>query len=342
MTRTRLFLAGSAAALGAMLALATPAAAQEVCEVNGGSTTAGTATTAGSLACGSGSVAGGPYANSFTTAVGINSQATGHYATAFGNYARALDTDGTAVGVNALSDGFGATAVGFSARALDASTTAVGAASLASAYGSTAIGWYAYATGLNSTSLGRYARAFGDYSVALGRLAIADGTNSVALGFEADNAGFANSVAIGAGTVNTEANQVHVGGRTVAGVADGEISATSTEAINGSQLFDLMGDVGSDIADLQAADVFLNNQITKANDRSASGTAVAIAMGGNAFLPDKRFNVTGNAGYYRGAWAGALNIGTLVGDSMAFNAGVGHGFNKRGKTGARAGFTFGW
>ena len=43
-------------------------------------------------------------------------------------------------------------------------------------------------------------------------------------------------------------------------------------------------------------------------------TAVAIAMSGNAFLPDKKVNITGNVGSYRGAWAGALQIG---GDGFA-------------------------
>jgi hypothetical protein len=60
------------------------------------------------------------------------------------------------------------------------------------------------------------------------------------------------------------------------------------------------------------------------------------------FLPGKTFNLTGNVGAYRGAVAGAMQIGALVGDSVAINAGVAHGFNKGGKTALRAGFTVGW
>ena len=85
-----------------------------------------------------------------------------------------------------------------------------------------------------------------------------------------------------------------------------------------------------------------SNRIDDANDRSASGAAVAIALGGNAFLPDKQFNVTGNLGTYRGAWAGALQIGAMISSNAAINAGIGAGFNKKGKVGARAGFTWGW
>jgi hypothetical protein len=32
----------------------------------------------------------------------------------------------------------------------------------------------------------------------------------------------------------------------------------------------------------------------------------------------------------------------MIGSNAAFNAGVGTGFNNRGKLGARAGFSFGW
>jgi hypothetical protein len=35
-------------------------------------------------------------------------------------------------------------------------------------------------------------------------------------------------------------------------------------------------------------------------------------------------------------------MGAMVSPNVAFNAGVAKGFNKGGKVGARAGFTFGW
>ena len=45
--------------------------------------------------------------------------------------------------------------------------------------------------------------------------------------------------------------------------------------------------------------------------------------------------MSGNVGSYRGAYAGALNFGALVNESVALNAGVAKGFNKGGKVGAR-------
>jgi len=78
------------------------------------------------------------------------------------------------------------------------------------------------------------------------------------------------------------------------------------------------------------------------DDRAAAGTAAAVALSGGMFLPGKSFNLTGNVGAYRGAVAGALQIGALVSDMVAVNAGLAHGFNKGGKTALRAGFTLGF
>ena len=78
------------------------------------------------------------------------------------------------------------------------------------------------------------------------------------------------------------------------------------------------------------------------DDRAAAGTAAAVALSGGMFLPGKSFNLTGNVGAYRGAVAGALQIGALVSDMVAVNAGLANGFNKGGKTALRAGFTLGF
>jgi trimeric autotransporter adhesin len=138
----------------------------------------------------------------------------------------------------------------------------------------------------------------------------------------------------------------------VTGVAAGTLSATSFQAVNGSQLFATNTNITNntaaitalqgDVVDLQAQDIVLANRIRRADRRASGGTAVAIAMGGAMFLPDKTFNLTGNLGLYRSKLAGAVNLGALIGSSAAFNAGVGSGFNHNGKVGARAGFTFGW
>ena len=352
MTRTKIFISASTVAIGAALALgATPAAAQAVCDVAG--VPSGTATGTPSFACGPGTQATG----AFSVAVGRDSTATGDYSTAVGDGAYATGTDGTAVGDNSRATDY-ATSVGFGAGAgrgglpdAGIASTSVGVDALASGYESVANGYYATASGDYSVAVGEYAVAGGANSIAIGRHSSATGDNSTVIGTGASDGGFANSVAIGAGSVNTADNQVSIGGgtaataRTLTGVAAGTISATSLDAVNGSQLnatnnrvTALEGSVG----DLQDAVVVLDNNIHNVDERASSGTAVAIAMGGATFLPNTSFNLTGNVGYYRKSWAGALNLGALVSPNAALNAGVGFGLNHGGKVGARAGFTFGW
>jgi len=333
MMRTRLFLAGSAAALGIGLLGAPPAEAQVVCDSNIG--LIGTATGGPpSFACGSGAVASGD----FSVAVGPATIASGLYSTALGNDAQALGVDSLAVGQNAHATTDFATAIGTGSRATQPATTALGILAHADGYGSTALGYYAYATGLNSTAIGRGSYANADGAISVGRLSVVNSTNGVALGnYAAVN--HTNSVALGANTTTTAANQVNVGNRTIGSLAPGVLG---TDAVNVNQLNAATVGLAGDIDDLEAFDLILADRIDRTDDRARAGTAVAIAMGGAMFLPDKTFNITGNVGTYRRAWAGALNVGALVSDSLALNAGVGKGFNKNGKVGARAGFTFGW
>jgi autotransporter adhesin len=90
---------------------------------------------------------------------------------------------------------------------------------------------------VNSTAAA--ANAAGSDSVAVGGNTKASAANAVAIGNGAQ-ASQANSVALGAGSVADRANSVSVGAvgqeRQVTNVAAGNLSATSTDAVNGSQL----------------------------------------------------------------------------------------------------------
>ena len=86
----------------------------------------------------------------------------------------------------------------------------------------------------------------------------------------------------------------------------------------------------------------LEAEVVRLDDKIDSATAVAIALGGNAFLPNKKFNVTMNFGSYGGESAIAGQIGVLVSDSFAINAGVATGFGDEADTGFRVGGSFGW
>jgi len=91
-----------------------------------------------------------------------------------------------------------------------------------------------------------------------------------------------------------------------------------------------------------AADDLLNARVDDIEDRISSSTATAIALGGMGFLPDTRFNLAGNVGFYEGAQAIAVNAGVRVTDRVAVTGGVGGGLNKGGKVGGRVGFIVGF
>jgi hypothetical protein len=74
----------------------------------------------------------------------------------------------------------------------------------------------------------------------------------------------------------------------------------------------------------------------------ATATAVAVALGGNSFLPGKKFNLTVNVGSYDGESALAAQFGFMVNDSLAINGGVASGFGSGSSTAVRGGFTYGW
>ena len=84
-----------------------------------------------------------------------------------------------------------------------------------------------------------------------------------------------------------------------------------------------------------AADDVLRDQI-------ASSTATAIALGGNAILPDANFTLAGNMGFYNGATAVSINAAGKVGSNTYLTAAVGGGLNKQGKVGGRVGVVFGF
>ena len=163
--------------------------------------------------------------------------------------------------------------------------------------------WMNTIAGEAAVSLGTKTKS-GDLSLALGSLAAAQKTNAVAVGTGA-NATFANSVAIGGGSATDKAGVAYTtrtilgttytwagGADTIAGdvvsigkkgyerqlinLSPGDISANSTDAINGSQLYAAM-------AELEKIRYFSvkSNVTGNQNNTGASGVD-SIAIGPNA------------------------------------------------------------
>jgi autotransporter adhesin len=309
---------------------------------------------ANNVAIGNGATA----ANGGSTAVGAGAVANAGTGSAFGTAASATGTSSLSAGAQSTATALDATALGFSADATAANCVALGANTTCNvadtvnvggrvvtgaANGLVAPGSTDLVTGdqvagifgsqiyldVNSTSAA--ADAIGTNAIAIGGASVAGGTSSIAIG-EGASAPNNNSVAIGAGTTTTADNQVNVGGRTIGGVAAG---VAATDAVNVGQLNNAVSLIGDQIVDL-------GDRIDRVDKKASGGTAVAIALGGNAFLPNKQFNLTGNVGVYRSEVAAALQVGAMIGQNAAINAGVATGFNHNGKIGARAGFTIGW
>ncbi|RDS78779.1 hypothetical protein DWU98_21170 [Dyella monticola] len=111
------------------------------------------------------------------------------------------------------------------------------------------------AAGLNAVAIGPAASARGPYAVAIGSAAIALWSTSVAIGTDSRASG-PNSVAIGVNSLADGADTVSVGNigheRKIVNVDDGDITAGSTDAINGGQLFLALGALQETVAAMRA------------------------------------------------------------------------------------------
>jgi autotransporter adhesin len=186
------------------------------------------------------------------TSYGLNANASGKEGTALGFNATATNSGGTtAVGSNVTANMSWATAIGGQTKATGHASTAIGAHTSATAIRSIAIGDTVNATAENAIAMGAGTNATAANAIAIGANAKAANVNSVALGTgsvtgDAHTGTTAQSVTLGdttttfAGQASTDNGTVSVGQagaeRQVQNVAAGDISATSTDAINGSQL----------------------------------------------------------------------------------------------------------
>ncbi|ERL41012.1 YadA-like family protein [Pasteurella multocida] len=249
-------------------------------------------------------------------AIAIGTQAEAHYASTIAlGFGAKSDTKSQAVsiGYKANSKGYQAVAFGSEAKTAEnaGSSIAFGTKAQTRASASIAIGMGAETgfdggqalDGSDAVALGREAKAKRQNALAFGYKAVADHKDAVALGA---NSVTAEAVATNDATVNgftysgfagkTPLATVSVGKagaeRTITNVAAGRINATSTDAINGSQLYlalNALGNVGN--------------------------TLVTNVLGGNAAI-----NTTGdNAGTLTMSDIGGTGKGTIHDAIQAVN-----------------------
>ena len=264
-----------------------------------------------------GAVALGSNANSRGTgsiAIGLNTENDRNYSIVVGAHSRANYENATVVGARAAAQNNG-TAMGYLSNAVGDDSVAIGHQAQTTQAYSIAIGKQANSSGLYSTAIGSSAQAAGQNSFAGGNNAKATGSDSVALGSGATTT-IGSSVALGNGAVGTANNfdataknatfkndsgavtnvsyaasssaktgAVSVGSagneRQIHNVAAGRISATSTDAVNGSQLYTVMNNVGHNIQQNGTDKSRINNNGT-VNYADGNLTTVAVTDGENA------------------------------------------------------------
>ena len=184
-------------------------------------------------------------------------------------------TDGTKNWNNDGAKGANSIAIGPSASTTSAATNGI------------AIGNQANVTGVNAVALGNGTTASVQDSVALGNGAVGAANNFDATAKNAsfkNDSGAATNVSYAASSSSTT-GAVSVGSagneRQIQNVAAGRISATSTDAVNGSQLYTVMNNVGHNIQQNGTDKSRINNNGT-VNYADGNLTTVAVTDGENA------------------------------------------------------------
>jgi putative adhesin len=196
-----------------------------------------------------------------TVAIGQKANASGQNSNAFGSQANASGTSSLAVGTGSVASGDSAVAIGNDSTVTGGSAVAIGASATSTGKWSTALGDSANAKGEKSVALSKDSYAKDDNSVALGsgtitRSATQENTATVN---GITYSGFAGNTPVAVVSVGSDKTETYTPpdhstpGRTVTitphtrqiiNVGAGEISATSTDAINGSQLYMVADQVG--------------------------------------------------------------------------------------------------
>ena len=177
-------------------------------------------------------------------AIGVRTSASGNSTVAIGRDNAVTSADTTVIGSNNGSVGAEqSVVVGYNNTVVgtDPEQVVVGSNSKTGAQGAVAIGTHAEATAMDALAIGNNTLADNANSVALGTNSVTDAvvnTTSATIGGKVYN--FAGTNALSTVSVGSDSRSSTNGAadykRTITNVAAGRVSATSTDAVNGSQL----------------------------------------------------------------------------------------------------------
>lgn len=211
-----------------------------------------------------------------STSIGMNSEAKADFSLANGVAAISEGASSVSIGFNAKTkeNANSSIAIGHNATSKEKNSISLGKSALTEDNNAIAIGSESMATKSRATAIGQSAKAKGEETIALGFLSYAQANKSIAIGsnsttkeensivlgsdskdraftkptsFKSSNLTFGNFSGNAIGVVSVGDKDTE---RQIINVAPGEISATSTDAINGSQLYatnNILDNVGKSV-----------------------------------------------------------------------------------------------
>lgn len=234
------------------------------------------------------------------TALGTLANASAIVSTAVGNGAKASEVGASALGNGAEASGRGSMAFGYASKASGVDAMASGSNARASSMNAVAVGKDSNSSAVNAIALGTSSNVSAVSAVVIGTQAKGTHENSVTLGSYSSSAandfnqtaktlsyfGDKSSVTVNYnGTSSTQKGAVSVGDgklvRQIQNVGAGRITDKSTDAVNGSQLYQAYYNAGFNIQN-NKTDTSRINTNGKVNFVNGKNTEVVVTDGDNA------------------------------------------------------------
>ena len=306
-----------------------------------------------------------------SSAFGYQNETSGVISSAFGFRNKASGMNSSAIGYQNEASGENSSTIGLYNKASGKNSSAFGTVNTASGINSSTIGTVNTASGKNSSAFGSQYKVTGEASGAFGVGKatwnnttkvfdydyINEGKNSymfgnynkIAAGTENNfilgnnvsiGSGINNSVGLGNGSTVSSSNEVSVGSATlkrkITNVADGDVSATSTDAVNGRQLYKAMQNSNENLRNE------VNEKIDDVKDEVNHVGSLSAALAGlhpMQYDPKAPAQVMAALGNYKNKQSVAVGLSYYFNDRFMMSAGVAIGSEKRVKSMANVGFT---
>ncbi len=280
-----------------------------------------------------------------STVAGVNNIATGDRSSAVGFFNTADGKDSLAMGYHNETKKVSSTAVGVENKANAENSLAVGFSNTVSGNSSSTFGVENIVTGNYSTAVGYKNKVSDNGSYAFGNDNTINGDNNFVLGNNVNiGAGIQNSVALGNNSTVSSSNEVSVGSkgkeRKITNVADGEVSATSTDAVTGKQLYKAMQNSGAASIENLKSEVYEKIDNVKDEVRGVGSLSAALAgLHPMQYDPKAPVQVMAALGHYKDRQAVAVGASYYFNDRFMMSTGIALSGEKKTKTMANVGFT---